>query len=251
MVNCNLQRLDGPVRGNGKIINELEAAFRGAGWNVIKLVWGSDWDKLFARDKTGLLLKRMEEAVDGEYQSYKAKGGEYIRKEFFGKYPELLELVADMSDDELHRLSRGGHDPQKVYNAYKRAVEHRGSPTVILAHTVKGYGLGSAEARNATHQEKKLADQALTAFRTRFEIPIPEEAARDGSLYRPARRQSGDRLHAASVASELGGFMPAPRGAAADIQGAAAGALCRVAGGVEGPRRIHHDGLRQHAAAHC
>ena len=207
VVNCNLQRLDGPVRGNGKIINELEAAFRGAGWNVIKVVWGSDWDKLFARDKSGLLLKRMEEAVDGEYQSYKAKGGEYIRREFFGKYPELLELVADMSDDELHRLTRGGHDPQKVYNAYKRAVEHRGGPTVILAHTVKGYGLGSAEARNATHQEKKLADQALTAFRSRFEIPIPEEAARDGALYRPpddspeityhaAAPQGAGRLHA-------------------------------------------------------
>src|SRR5580658_2244879 len=137
VINCNLQRLDGPVRGNGKIINELEAAFRGAGWNVIKLVWGGDWDKLFARDKSGILLKRMEEAVDGEYQSYKAKGGEYIRREFFGKYPELLEMVSDMSDDELHRLSRGGHDPVKVYNAYKRALENHGSPTVILAHTVK------------------------------------------------------------------------------------------------------------------
>ncbi len=207
VINCNLQRLDGPVRGNGKIINELEAAFRGAGWNVIKLVWGSDWDKLFARDKSGILLKRMEEAVDGEYQSYKAKGGEYIRREFFGKYPELLEMVSDMSDDELHRLSRGGHDPQKVYNAYKRAVEHRGGPTVILAHTVKGYGLGSAEARNATHQEKKLADQALTAFRNRFEIPIPEEAAREGWLYRPAD-DSPEINYMRQRRKELGGFMP-------------------------------------------
>src|SRR5262249_27534199 len=135
VVNCNLQRLDGPVRGNGKIINELEAAFRGAGWNVIKVVWGGDWDKLFALDRSGLLLKRMEECVDGEYQNFKAKGGAYIRKEFFGKYPSLLELVADMSDDELYRLHRGGHDPQKVYNAYKRAVEHQGGPTVILAKT--------------------------------------------------------------------------------------------------------------------
>ncbi len=151
VVNCNLQRLDGPVRGNGKIINELEAAFRGAGWNVIKVIWGSDWDRLFAKDKSGLLLKRIEEIVDGEAQSFKAKGGAYIRREFFGKYPELLELVSDLSDDQLHRLTRGGHDPQKVYNAYKRAVEHTGGPTVILAHTVKGYGLGSAEARNATH----------------------------------------------------------------------------------------------------
>ena len=207
VVNCNLQRLDGPVRGNGKIINELEAAFRGAGWNVIKLVWGSDWDKLFARDKSGLMLKRMEEVVDGEYQSYKAKGGEYIRREFFGKYPELREMVADMSDDELHRLTRGGHDPQKVYNAYKRAVEHRGSPTVILAHTVKGYGLGSAEARNATHQEKKLADEALTAFRSRFAIPIPEEAAREGSLYRPPD-DSPEIAYMRQRRKELGGFMP-------------------------------------------
>ena len=207
VINCNLQRLDGPVRGNGKIINELEAAFRGAGWNVIKLVWGGDWDKLFARDKNGILLKRMEEVVDGEYQSYKAKGGEYIRREFFGKYPELLEMVSDMSDDELHRLSRGGHDPQKVYNAYKRALEHGGGPTVILAHTVKGYGLGSAEARNATHQEKKLADQALIAFRSRFSIPIPEDAARDGSLYRPPD-DSPEIKYMRQRREELGGFMP-------------------------------------------
>ncbi len=207
VINCNLQRLDGPVRGNGKIINELEAAFRGAGWNVIKVLWGSDWDKLFARDKSGVLIKRMEEAVDGEYQSYKAKGGEYIRREFFGKYPELLAMVSDMSDDELHRLARGGHDPQKVYNAYKRAVEHRGGPTVILAHTVKGYGLGSAEARNATHQEKKLADKALTAFRSRFDIPIPEEAARDGSLYRPPD-DSPELAYLRQRRKELGGYMP-------------------------------------------
>ena len=156
VVNCNLQRLDGPVRGNGKIVNELEANFRGSGWNVIKVMWGSDWDPLFAADKTGLLLKRMEECVDGELQSFKAKGGAYIRKEFFGKYPELLKLVEHMSDDEIHRLTRGGHDPQKVYNAYLRATQHTGGPTVILAQTVKGYGLGSAEARNATHSEKKL-----------------------------------------------------------------------------------------------
>ncbi len=207
VINCNLQRLDGPVRGNSKIINELEAAFRGAGWNVIKVVWGSDWDKLFARDKSGVLLKRMEEAVDGEYQSYKAKGGEYIRREFFGKYPELLEMVADMSDDELHRLTRGGHDPQKVYNAYKRAIEHPGGPTVILAHTVKGYGLGSAEARNATHQEKKLADEALTAFRSRFAIPIPEASAREGALYRPPD-DSPEIAYMQQRRKELGGFMP-------------------------------------------
>ncbi len=221
VVNCNLQRLDGPVRGNGKIINELEAAFRGAGWNVIKVLWGGDWDKLFARDKSGLLLKRMEECVDGEYQSYKAKGGEYIRREFFGKYPELLEMVADMSDDELHRLTRGGHDPQKVYNAYKRAVEHRGAPTVILAQTVKGYGLGSAEARNATHQEKKLADEALTAFRSRFDIPIPEEAAREGSLYRPPD-DSPEITYMRERRKQLGGFMPQREVPDAELQGAVA-----------------------------
>jgi len=206
VVNCNLQRLDGPVRGNGNIIQELEAAFRGAGWNVIKVMWGSDWDRLFARDKSGLLVRRLGEVVDGEYQTYKVKGGAYIRREFFGKYPELLEMVSGMSDEELHRLTRGGHDPQKVYNAYKRAVEHQGSPTVILAHTVKGYGLGSAEARNATHQEKKLADQALTAFRSRFDIPIPEIAATEGRLYRPPD-DSPEIVYAKKRREELGGFL--------------------------------------------
>jgi len=207
VVNCNLQRLDGPVRGNGKIINELEAAYRGAGWNVIKVIWGADWDRLFALDRSGLLLKRMEECVDGEYQNFKAKGGAYIRKEFFGKYPELLELVADLSDDDLYRLHRGGHDPQKVYNAYKRAVEHQGGPTVILAKTVKGYGLGSAQARNATHQEKKLSDEALAAFRSRFEIPIPEEAAHEGSLYKPGD-ESPEITYLKDRRRELGGYMP-------------------------------------------
>ena len=206
VVNCNLQRLDGPVRGNGNIIKELEAAFRGAGWNVIKVLWGSDWDPLFARDKSGLLVKRLGEVVDGEYQTYKVKGGAYIRTHFFGKYPELLEMVSDMSDEELHRLTRGGHDPQKVYNAYKRAVEHQGSPTVILAHTVKGYGLGSAEARNATHQEKKLADQSLTAFRSRFAIPIPELAAKEGRLYRPPD-DSPEIVYAKQRREALGGFL--------------------------------------------
>ena len=207
VVNCNLQRLDGPVRGNGKIINELEAAFRGAGWNVIKVIWGADWDQLFARDRSGLLLKRMEECVDGEYQNFKAKGGAYIRKEFFGKYPELLELVSDMTDDELYRLHRGGHDPQKVYNAYKRAVEHQSGPTVILAKTVKGYGLGSAEARNATHGEKKLSDEALSAFKSRFEIPIPDDAAHEGSFYKPAA-DSPEITYLQERRKELGGYMP-------------------------------------------
>ncbi|HKF23769.1 MAG TPA: pyruvate dehydrogenase (acetyl-transferring), homodimeric type [Candidatus Angelobacter sp.] len=207
VVNCNLQRLDGPVRGNGKIINELEAAFRGAGWNVIKVIWGSGWDDLLARDASGLLLKRMEECVDGEYQAFKAKDGAYVRKEFFGKYPETAALVEHMTDDEIFRLQRGGLDPQKVYNAYKRAVEHTGGPTVILAKTIKGYGLGSAQARNATHQEKKMTDEALLAFRSRFDIPIPERAAREGSLYRPGE-DTPEIRYLQERRKDLGGYMP-------------------------------------------
>jgi pyruvate dehydrogenase E1 component len=217
VVNCNLQRLDGPVRGNGKIINELEAAFRGAGWNVIKVIWGSDWDRLFARDTSGLLLKRMEECVDGEYQNFKAKGGAYIRKEFFGRYPELLELVADMSDDDIYRLHRGGHDPQKVYNAYRQAMEHQGGPTVILAKTVKGYGLGSFEARNATHGEKKLSDEALASFVSRFEIPIPESAAHAGSFYKPPE-DSPEIVYMQQRRRELGGYLPLRDTPASDFQ---------------------------------
>ena len=207
VINCNLQRLDGPVRGNKRIIDELEGMFRGAGWNVIKVVWGSDWDKLFERDHTGLLLKRMEECVDGDYQAYKAKGGEYLRQEFFGKYPELLELVKDMTDDQLASLHRGGHDPVKIYNAYKRATEHKGGPTVILAKTVKGYGLGSTQARNASHQEKKLTDDALTAFVKRFDIPVPEDAAKEAIPYRPAE-DAPEIAYMLKRRNELGGFMP-------------------------------------------
>src|SRR5215831_6041598 len=157
VVNCNLQRLDGPVRGNGKIIQELEGDFRGAGWNVIKVIWGSYWDPLLARDKNGLLLQRMEEAVDGEYQTFKAKDGAYVREKFFGKYPELKEMVANMSDEDVWRLNRGGHDPHKVYAAYSSAVKHKGQPTVILAKTIKGYGMGEAgEGQMITHQQKKM-----------------------------------------------------------------------------------------------
>ena len=176
VINCNLQRLDGPVRGNGKIIQELEGVFRGAGWNVIKVVWGGKWDRLFAKDKTGLLLKRMEEVVDGEYQTYKSKSGAYVREHFFGKYPELLELVADMSDDEIWRLDRGGHDPHKVFAAYAAAANHKGQPTVILAKTIKGYGMGEAgEAQNITHQQKKVGEEALRKFRDRFNIPVTDD----------------------------------------------------------------------------
>ena len=208
VVNCNLQRLDGPVRGNKRIIDELEGMFRGAGWNVIKVVWGSDWDELFERDHQGLLLKRMEECVDGDFQAFKAKGGAYLRKEFFGKYPELLKLVEDKTDDQLAHLHRGGHDPQKIYNAYKRALEHKGGPTVILAKTVKGYGLGSTQARNASHQEKKLTDDALTNFVQTFDIPLPDGAAKDAAFYRP---EPGDPAieYMRSRRQQLGGFLPA------------------------------------------
>jgi pyruvate dehydrogenase E1 component len=207
VVNCNLQRLDGPVRGNKRIIDELEGVFRGAGWNVIKVIWGGDWDKLFERDHTGLLLKRMEECVDGDFQAYKAKDGAYLRKEFFGKYPELLELVKDYSDEQLIKLHRGGHDRAKIYNAYKRAVEQTGGPTVILAKTVKGYGLGSAQARNATHQEKKLTDDAISTFVDTFKIPIPEELAKQGKPWKPGP-DSPEIQYLLEHRAKLGGFMP-------------------------------------------
>jgi len=207
VINCNLQRLDGPVRGNKRIIDELEGVFRGAGWNVIKVIWGSDWDELFARDHQGLLLKRMEECVDGDFQAYKAKGGAYLREHFFGKYPELLDLVKDKTDDELIRLHRGGHDPAKIYNAYKRAMEHKGGPTVILAKTVKGYGMGTAQARNATHSEKKLTDEGLQEFVKRFDIPVPPEAAADAEFYRPDESDPAIQYLLARR-QELGGFLP-------------------------------------------
>ncbi len=187
VINCNLQRLDGPVRGNGKIIQELEGVFRGAGWNVIKVVWGRWWDRLLAKDKSGLLAKRMMEVVDGEYQTYKARDGAYVRQHFFGKYPELLELVADMSDDEIWRLNRGGHDPFKVFAAYSAATKHKGQPTVILAKTVKGYGMGSSgEAQNPTHQQKKMDGGSLRNFRDRFNIPVSDEQLPNLPFVRPA-----------------------------------------------------------------
>lgn len=176
VINCNLQRLDGPVRGNGKIIQELEGDFRGAGWNVIKVIWGSYWDPLLARDTKGLLQQRMMECVDGEYQTFKSRDGAYVRKHFFGKYPELLEMVANMSDDDIWRLNRGGHDPHKVYAAYAEAAKHTGQPTVILAKTIKGYGMGEAgEAQNITHQQKKMGTTSLKAFRDRFGLKIADD----------------------------------------------------------------------------
>jgi pyruvate dehydrogenase E1 component len=211
VINCNLQRLDGPVRGNGKIIQELEAAFLGAGWNVIKLIWGSRWDALLARDEGGLLRRLMMECVDGEYQNFKAKGGAYTREHFFGKYPELREMVANLSDDDIWRLNRGGHDPHKVFNAYQAAVEHRGQPTVILAKTVKGYGMGSAgEGLNITHQQKKLDDAALREFRDRFNIPVSDADIAEVPYYRPAEG-SEELEYLQERRRVLGGHLPQRR----------------------------------------
>jgi len=211
VVNCNLQRLDGPVRGNGKIIQELEGAFRGAGWNVLKVVWGSDWDPLLARDTDGLLVRRLGEVVDGQMQKYTVMPGAYIREHFFGVDPRLAALVAGLSDEQLQRLRRGGHDPRKVYAAYRAAVEHRGSPTVILAQTIKGYGLGEAgEGRNVTHQQKKLNEAELIEFRGRFDIPISEAAAARAEFYKPPDDSPEIRyLHERRTA--LGGFVPGRR----------------------------------------
>jgi pyruvate dehydrogenase E1 component len=209
VINCNLQRLDGPVRGNGKIIQELEGLFRGAGWNVIKVIWGSNWDELFARDKSGLLLKRMEECVDGDFQKYSVEPGSYTRKHFFGKYPELLALVNHLTDEQIHKLLRGGHDPLKVYTAYKAATTHKGQPTVILAKTVKGYGLGEAgEGRNITHQQKKLNEKELREFRRRFEIPITDDVIAETPFYRPAP-DSAEIKYMLGRRKALGGFLPA------------------------------------------
>jgi pyruvate dehydrogenase E1 component len=209
VVNCNLQRLDGPVRGNGKIIQELEAAFRGAGWNVIKVIWGSDWDPLLAADNSGLLIKRMGEVVDGEYQKYTVAGGAYIRQHFFGKYPELLKLVEHLSDEDLQRLKRGGHDPEKVYAAYKAALDHRGSPTVILAKTVKGYGLGEAgEGKNTTHQQKKLTAEHLISFRDRFGLPLSDDDVSHAGFYRPSEDHA-EIKYMRDRRTALGGPLPA------------------------------------------
>jgi pyruvate dehydrogenase E1 component len=208
VINCNLQRLDGPVRGNGKIIQELEAIFRGAGWNAIKVIWGDGWDPLLEKDKKGLLVKRMEEVVDGQFQKYTVSGGEYIRKDFFGKYPELEEMVHNYSDEQLSKLNRGGHDPEKVYAAFKSAVEHKGSPTVILAQTIKGYGLGeTGEGRNITHQQKKLNEKELREFRSRFGIPISDEEVADAPFYKPAD-DSPEMKYLKEKRKKLGGYTP-------------------------------------------
>ncbi len=208
VVNCNLQRLDGPVRGNGKIIQELESDFRGSGWNVLKVVWGSYWDPLFAMDKDGLLKKRMEECVDGEYQNFKAKGGAYTREHFFGKYPELTEMVSAMSDSDIWRLNRGGHDPHKVYAAYAAATSHKGQPSVVLAKTVKGYGMGDAgEGQNITHQQKSMDVEALKAFRSRFDLPISDKEVENLSFYKPPTN-SPEIQYMEERRKSLGGYLP-------------------------------------------
>jgi pyruvate dehydrogenase E1 component len=211
VINCNLQRLDGPVRGNGKIVQELETAFRGAGWNVVKVLWGSDWDPLIERDNTGLLIQRMNEVVDGQLQKYTVEPGNYVRRDFFGKYPETLKLVESYTDSQLRSLRRGGHDPAKVYAAFKAAVECKGMPTVILAQTIKGYGMGEAgEGRNVTHQQKKLNDDELRLFRDRFDIPISDEDLHEAPFFRPAE-DSEEIQYLKERRRELGGSVPSRR----------------------------------------
>jgi pyruvate dehydrogenase E1 component len=211
VVNCNLQRLDGPVRGNGKVIQELEGVFRGAGWNVIKLIWGRRWDELLARDETGMLVRLMNETLDGDYQTYRSRDGAYIREHFFGKYPETRALVDGMSDGDIWALNRGGHDPYKIYAAYKRAVEHTGGPTVILAKTIKGYGLGSAgEGMNIAHQQKKLVVEQLKAFRDRFAIPISDREIEDVPFIRPSE-DSAEMKYLRDRMAEHGGSVPTRR----------------------------------------
>lgn len=212
VVNCNLQRLDGPVRGNGKIIQELEGDFRGSGWNVLKVIWGSQWDQLLARDTTGRLRQLMEECVDGEYQDFKSKDGTYIREKFFGRYPETAALVDGWSDEQIWRLTRGGHDPQKVYAAYKSATEHQGQPTVILAKTVKGYGMGSAgEGQMISHQAKKMGPEPLKQFRDRFQVPISDEQLEAGLPYLTFPEDSEEMRYLRSQRKALGGYLPSRR----------------------------------------
>ena len=247
VVNCNLQRLDGPVRGNGKIIQELEAVFRGAGWHVIKVIWGSYWDPLLAKDKKGILLRRMEEAVDGDYQNYKANDGAYVRKHFFGKYPELLEMVANMTDEDVWRLNRGGHDPHKLYAAYSAAVKHEGQPVVILAKTVKGYGMGEAgEGQNITHQQKKIGDSALRAFRDRFRIPISDKQIGEAPFYKPAEdgpeiQYLKERMHA------MGGSIPSRRRKAQPLEIPPLSAFEALLKSTEDREMFDHHGVRAHS----
>lgn len=218
VVNCNLQRLDGPVRGNGKIIQELEAAFRGAGWNVIKVIWGGDWDPLLAKDTEGLLVKRMGEVVDGQYQKYVVESGKYIRDHFFGVDPRLMDMAKNLSDEQIRKMRRGGHDPEKVYAAFKAAVMHKGSPTVIIAKTIKGYGLGEAgEGKNITHQQKKMNEDELREFRARFSIPISDEEIAQAPFYKPPD-DSPEMKYLHECRKKLGGYLPARREKSTPLQ---------------------------------
>ncbi|WP_420232310.1 pyruvate dehydrogenase (acetyl-transferring), homodimeric type [Pseudomonas sp. ABY48] len=218
VVNCNLQRLDGPVRGNSKVIQEFESLYRAAGWNVIKVIWGSGWDALLEKDKTGLLRQRMMECVDGDYQNYKSQNGTYVREHFFGKYPELQALVSDLSDDDIWRLSRGGHDPEKVYNAYAAAMRHTGGPTVILAKTVKGFGMGEAgEGQNINHQLKKMGEDAVKAFRDRFGLDLTDDQLSDMPYLKPAA-DSVEALYLQARRTQLGGYVPARFSAVEPLQ---------------------------------
>ena len=244
VINCNLQRLDGPVRGNGQIVQELEAIFRGAGWNVIKVLWGSDWDPLLAADHDGLLAKRMGEIVDGQYQKYTVESGAYLREHFFGTDPRLLEMVKHLSDDQLKKLRLGGHDPVKVYNAYKVAVETKGQPTVVLVRTIKGYGLGEAgEGKNVTHQQKKMNEADLRTFRARFGIPISDEDVADAPFYRPPD-DSLELQYLRERRKALGGFMPTRAVRVRAAQRSARAALRRVRRRHRGPQGLDDDGVR-------
>ena len=243
VVNCNLQRLDGPVRGNGKIIQELEGEFRGSGWNVIKLLWGSNWDPLLARDKDGALRKIMMETLDGDYQAFKANDGAYVRKHFFGRDPKALELVSHMSDDDIWNLRRGGHDPQKVYAAYHKAVNHKGQPTVLLIKTVKGFGMGKAgEGKNTVHQTKKLTDEDIKIFRDRFNLPIPDSELPKIPFYKPAD-DTPEMQYLHERRKALGGYLPqAPHQGRRELHRARAGDLqepcwSRPPKAVKSPRR--------------
>ena len=218
VVNCNLQRLDGPVRGNGKIIQELEAIFRGAGWNVIKVIWGGDWDSLIQNDRDGLLVRRMGEITDGQYQKYFVESGAYFRQNLFGTDPRLLKMVEHLSDDQLARMRLGGHDPIKVHAAYRAAFDHTGSPTIILAKTIKGYGLGEAgEGKNITHQQKKLNEDELQMFRSRFGIPIPDDELHEAPFYRPSD-DSAEIKYMQARRQQLGGYMPTRKVRAAPLK---------------------------------
>ena len=237
VVNCNLQRLDGPVRGNGKIIQELEGTFRGAGWNVIKVIWGSLWNALIAQDTSGKLMKIFNETVDGEFQNYKAKGGKYTREQFFGKHPETLRLVETMSDDDVAKLNRGGHDPHKVYAAYAAASKHTGTPTVILAKTVKGYGMGEAgEGQNVTHQQKKMGEDSLKQFRDRFQLPISDDQIANVPFYKPAD-DSPEMQYLKERRKQLGGPLPARRSVGEKLEIPPLTALERITAGT-GEREI-------------